>query len=289
MVVNTQRKPHKPAKTAPTQSTKKVTLRKQKAVVIPLEKKVIPPTPPKQHLPLEEAIANISAHWPQLFPMGNFDPWRLARVKPYLRTKKVRELPISTKKLKRSLAAISHSVKYRTTIMPDAVRYDKDGQPNGTVTESDVADTLKRIQNWLNNNHDPHDKTITSPVTVEEKNHWLGKLAFAALIALKLAQWDGKAARNAQSENLFSASLATNGPETKRFHRCVVHDFEWLIRLGQQRLMTSKLKSRLEYLWRSCCCDMASQSDLFRLTYATELLKDLGWDSVVLSEDRWQN
>lgn len=52
--------------------------------------------------------------------------------------------------------------------------------------------------------------------------------------------------------------------------------------------MTSKLKSRLEYLWRSCCCDIASQSDLFRLTYATELLKDLGWDSVVLSDDRWQ-
>lgn len=52
--------------------------------------------------------------------------------------------------------------------------------------------------------------------------------------------------------------------------------------------MTSKLKFRLEYLWRSCCCDMASQSDLFRLTYATELLKDLGWDSVVLSDERWQ-
>ncbi len=51
--------------------------------------------------------------------------------------------------------------------------------------------------------------------------------------------------------------------------------------------MTSKLKSRLEYLWRSCCCDIASQSDLFRLTYATELLKDLGWDSVVLSDERW--
>ncbi|MEX5871201.1 DUF2913 family protein, partial [Providencia hangzhouensis] len=131
-------------------------------------------------------------------------------------------------------------------------------------------------------------KTITSPVTVEEKNHWLGKLAFAALIALKLAQWDGKAARNAQSENLFLLRWLQTALKQKRFHRCVVHDFEWLIRLGQQRLMTSKLKSRLEYLWRSCCCDMASQSDLFRLTYATELLKDLGWDSVVLSEDRWQ-
>ncbi|HHR6406488.1 TPA: DUF2913 family protein [Providencia alcalifaciens] len=48
----------------------------------------------------------------------------------------------------------------------------------------------------------------------------------------------------------------------KRFHRCVFHDFECLIHLGQQRLMTSKLKSRLEYLWRSCCCDIASQRDV---------------------------
>ncbi|ENN8378697.1 DUF2913 family protein [Providencia rettgeri] len=131
-------------------------------------------------------------------------------------------------------------------------------------------------------------KTITSPITVEEKNHWLGKLAFAALVALKLAQWDGKAARNAQSENLFLIRWLQTALKQKRFHRCVVHDFEWLIALGQRRMMTSKIKARLEYLWRSCCCDIASQSDLFRLTYATELLKDLGWESVVLSEDRWQ-
>ncbi|WP_272662603.1 DUF2913 family protein [Providencia sp. PROV111] len=131
-------------------------------------------------------------------------------------------------------------------------------------------------------------KVINPPISVEEKNHWLGKLAFAALVALKLAQWDGKAARNAQSENLFLLRWLQTALKQKRFHRCVVHDFEWLIHLGQQRLMTSKLKSRLEYLWRSCCCDITSQSDLFRLTYATELLKDLGWDSVVLSDERWQ-
>ncbi|MEQ5235704.1 ProQ/FINO family protein [Providencia hangzhouensis] len=149
VVVNTQRKPHKPAKTAPTQPPKKVTpppAKKQKAVVIPLEKKVIPPTPPKQHLPLEEAIANISAYWPQLFPDGQLRPMAVGTREALFADKKVRELPISYKKLKRSLAAISYSVKYRTTIMPGAVRYDKDGQPNGTVTESDVADTLKRIQ-----------------------------------------------------------------------------------------------------------------------------------------------
>ncbi|MEQ5149742.1 ProQ/FINO family protein [Providencia stuartii] len=149
VVVNTQRKPHKPAKAAPIQPPKKVTsppAKKQKAVVIPLEKKVIPPTPPKKHLPLEEAIANISEYWPQLFPNGQLRPMAVGTREALLADKKVHELPISYKKLKRSLAAISHSVKYRTTIMPGAVRYDKDGQPNGTVTESDVADTLKRIQ-----------------------------------------------------------------------------------------------------------------------------------------------
>lgn len=149
VVVNTLRKPHKPAKTAPTQPTKKVTsppAKKQKAVIIPLEKKVIPRTPPKKHLPLEEAIANISEYWPQLFPNGQLRPMAVGTREALLADKKVRELPMSYKKLKRSLAAISHSVKYRTTIMPGAVRYDKDGQPNGTVTESDVADTLKRIQ-----------------------------------------------------------------------------------------------------------------------------------------------
>ncbi|MCG9528163.1 ProQ/FINO family protein [Providencia rettgeri] len=149
VVINTQRKPNKPTKTTPTPPPKKEShppAKKQRAVVIPLEKKVILPTPPKQHLPLEEAIANISEYWPQLFPNGQLRPMAVGTREALLADKKVRELPISYKKLKRSLAAISHSVKYRTTIMPGAVRYDKDGQPNGTVTESDVADTLKRIQ-----------------------------------------------------------------------------------------------------------------------------------------------
>ncbi|MEX9691092.1 ProQ/FINO family protein [Providencia rettgeri] len=158
VVVNTSRKPHKPTKPAPTQPTKKVPpppAKKQKAVVIPLEKKVIPPTPPKKHLPLEEAIANISAYWPLLFPNGQLRPMAIGTREVLLADKKVRELPISHKKLKRSLSAISHSVKYRTTIISGAIRYDKDGQPNGTVTESDVADTLKRIQKLVKQQSQP--------------------------------------------------------------------------------------------------------------------------------------
>lgn len=149
VVVNTQRKPNKPPKKTPTQPSKKVTqppAKNKDAVVIPAEKKVVPPTPPKQHLPLEEAIANLSEYWPHLFPDGQLRPMAVGTREALFADKKARALPISYKKLKQSLAAISHSVKYRTTIMPGAVRYDKDGQPSGTVTESDVADTLKRIQ-----------------------------------------------------------------------------------------------------------------------------------------------
>ncbi|HHR6224955.1 DUF2913 family protein [Providencia alcalifaciens] len=55
-------------------------------------------------------------------------------------------------------------------------------------------------------------------MSVEEKNRWLGKLAFAALVALKLALWDGKAARNAQSENLFLLRWLQTALKQKRFH-----------------------------------------------------------------------
>ena len=149
VVVNTQRKPNKHAKTATTQSPKKATpppAKKKDAVVIPLEKKVTPPTSTKQHLPLEDAIAALSEHWPQFFPDGQLRPMAIGTREALFADKKTKDLPISSKKIKRCLAAISHSVKYRTTIMLGAVRYDKDGQPNGAVTESDVVDTLKRIQ-----------------------------------------------------------------------------------------------------------------------------------------------
>ncbi|WP_255586431.1 hypothetical protein [Providencia sp. R33] len=40
-------------------------------------------------------------------------------------------------------------------------------------------------------------KATHSLISVEEKNIWLGKLAFAAFMELKLALWDGKATLNA--------------------------------------------------------------------------------------------
>jgi hypothetical protein len=45
--------------------------------------------------------------------------------------------------------------------------------------------------------------------------------------------------------------------------------------------------SGAEALWRSCSGDIAAQSDLFRLTYATEVLKDDVWGSRVMGTKEW--
>lgn len=147
VVINTTRRPTKSVKAAP---TKNVALKKGKPPVKPPEvikdKKVVPPTPPKKHLPLDEAMVEISTYWPNLFPAGQLRPMAIGTQEMLFAYKAAKNLGISVKKLKRCLSAISHSLKYRTTLMPGAVRYDKDGQPAGNVTDSDVADTLSRIQ-----------------------------------------------------------------------------------------------------------------------------------------------
>lgn len=124
-------------------------------------------------------------------------------------------------------------------------------------------------------------------VTPEEMNKQLGRVAFAALTALKLAQCDGLAGRSEQAENLFLVRWFKTALTQKRFHRCVAADLVWLSNLGQQRMMTAKLRHRLDYLWKSCCCDVQEQSALFRLTYATEMLKNLGWTGEVQDTGRW--
>ncbi|KMK87630.1 hypothetical protein KCQ_05301 [Pectobacterium atrosepticum ICMP 1526] len=53
--------------------------------------------------------------------------------------------------------------------------------------------------------------------------------------------------------------------------------------------MQAKLVSTLEYLWRSCAGEMATQSDLFRLTAAVETAKDKGWNYCLLNDREWIN
>ncbi|MEW5562609.1 DUF2913 family protein [Enterobacter asburiae] len=59
--------------------------------------------------------------------------------------------------------------------------------------------------------------------------------------------------------------------------------------LGRHKGLAASLFSRLEYLWSSCSGPVSAQSDLYRLTYAIELLKSQGWVNAAVSDRDWDN
>lgn len=59
--------------------------------------------------------------------------------------------------------------------------------------------------------------------------------------------------------------------------------------LGRQKGPAASLFSRLEYIWSSCSGPVSAQSDLYRLTYAIEQLKSLGWVNTAVSDEDWGN
>ncbi|WP_431225859.1 DUF2913 family protein (plasmid) [Serratia sp. L9] len=120
-------------------------------------------------------------------------------------------------------------------------------------------------------------------MTLTEKS---GHLAWCALVALALAKQDGSVHSPAQ-ENLFLTRWLANALKQRRFERVVSPDIEWLLKQGRQLGVSAKLTSKLNYLWRSCTGELSEQNDLFRLTYALEMAKDMLWAYRLLSDSEW--
>ncbi|WP_282677521.1 DUF2913 family protein [Serratia marcescens] len=114
----------------------------------------------------------------------------------------------------------------------------------------------------------------------------LSHLAFCALVALALERQSGGAS-TPYAETLFLIRWLATAQKQKRFPRSVAMDICWLLERGRRHGAAAKLRQHLEYLWNSCTGNIGEQSDLFRLTYATETLKQLGWDNAVMSSREW--
>ncbi|CNI78767.1 Protein of uncharacterised function (DUF2913) [Yersinia frederiksenii] len=125
-------------------------------------------------------------------------------------------------------------------------------------------------------------------VTPENTTSALSHLAFCALAALGLARQDG-AAGTPYAENLFLIRWLATPQKQRRFPKSVAIDIQWLLERGRKHGAAGKLRQHLDSLWRSCSGDLAAQSDLFRLTYATETLKDQGWDNYVVDNREWKS
>jgi len=67
----------------------------------------------------------------------------------------------------------------------------------------------------------------------------------------------------------------------------VAADIEWLLEQGRQYGVSAKLAGKLDYLWRSGTGELSLQNDLFRLIYALETAKDMGWGYWLLNDQEW--
>lgn len=116
--------------------------------------------------------------------------------------------------------------------------------------------------------------------------HKSGHLAWCALTALALARQDGTVCSAAQ-ENLFLTRWLATALKQRRFSCEVAPDIEWLLTQGRQYGVGAKLAGKLDYLWRSCTGELSQQNDLFRLTYALEMAKDMCWAYQLFSDREW--
>ena len=114
-----------------------------------------------------------------------------------------------------------------------------------------------------------------------------GHLAWCALIALHTARQDGVVNSETQ-ENLFITRWFSQAKKERRFVRDVATDIDWLLKQGRTLGIRARLRSKLDYLWRSCNGVLSEQNDLFRLTYAIEMATQYGWVYKLLEDKHWR-
>jgi hypothetical protein len=114
----------------------------------------------------------------------------------------------------------------------------------------------------------------------------LARLAWSALVALRLAQCDGQAL-SPMMVHTFLLRWLSQAQKQRRFPRSVAPDIDSLLALGRRKGPAAGLHQRLEYLWQSCSSPVKQQSDLFRLTYAIEAIKSQGWINAAVVDAEW--
>ncbi|MGL5424630.1 MAG: DUF2913 family protein [Serratia fonticola] len=127
---------------------------------------------------------------------------------------------------------------------------------------------------------------MSTEISSRETMPVLARLAWCALVALRLAQQEGRAQSELQ-QHLFLMQWLTTVQKQKRFPKSVAPDVSWLLALGKKYGFAAKLPDKLDYLYRSTSGVLAQQSDMFRMTYCLETLKTMGWRNDLVTEKEW--
>ncbi|EML8489993.1 DUF2913 family protein [Salmonella enterica subsp. enterica] len=112
----------------------------------------------------------------------------------------------------------------------------------------------------------------------------LEHLTWCVQIAVGIAESDGKIGSDF-SRHIFIMNWLRSAQKRRTFPKSVANEIGYLIREGLHG-PGSRLISKIEFMYRSCG-DLTRQSCLFRLTTATERLKDQDWTILLQSEQEW--
>ena len=128
---------------------------------------------------------------------------------------------------------------------------------------------------------------MTTPACQKRPTAELAHLAWCLLVALRIEVNDGRSASDLQ-QHVFIMRWLANAQKRKLFPRSVADDILWLQAQGKLYGFKANLRGKVEYIYRASAGALASQSDLFRFTYAVETLKNMGWDDHLVSDIEWK-
>ena len=115
----------------------------------------------------------------------------------------------------------------------------------------------------------------------------LETFTWSALVAIGIAIKDHKI-YSKMSEHLFIIHWLAIAKKRKIFSKRIVSELQWLIDEGKKKSLNAQLKFKIEYLYATSSGDVTMQNDYFKFTHTIEVLRNNGWESFLLTPEKWQ-
>ena len=115
----------------------------------------------------------------------------------------------------------------------------------------------------------------------------LETFTWSALVAIGIAIKDHKI-YSKMSEHLFIMHWLAIAKKRKIFSKSIVSELQWLIDEGKKKSINAQLKFKIEYLYATSSGDLTMQNDYFKFTHTIEVLRNNGWESFLLTPEKWQ-
>ena len=115
----------------------------------------------------------------------------------------------------------------------------------------------------------------------------LETFTWSALVAIGIAIKDHKI-YSKMSEHLFIMHWLAIAKKRKIFSKSIVSELQWLIDEGKKKSINAQLKFKIEYLYATSSGDVTMQNDYFKFIHTIEVLRNNGWESFLLTPEKWQ-